>query len=44
MTLVKTQLGPRKQSSSMVTPRYTETLFWIFTPSPMTTAESMFTF
>src|SRR5438093_6983892 len=35
-TLVKTADGPQKTSSSRVTPVYTDTLFWIFTLSPMT--------
>src|SRR5690606_18959649 len=37
ITLVKTQLGPQKTSSSRVTPSYTETLFWILTLLPIRT-------
>jgi len=44
ITLVKTMEGPRKTSSSSVTPWYTDTLFWIFTPLPIFTLRSMKTF
>src|SRR6266511_143909 len=43
-TFVNTIDGPQNTSSSRVTPSYTETLFWIFTPSPILTCGSMTTF
>jgi hypothetical protein len=36
-TLVKTAEGPTNTWSSSVTPSYTETLFWMRTPSPIVT-------
>lgn len=44
ITLVKTIEGPRKTSSSIVTPSYKETLFCIFTLLPTTTFRSTKTF
>src|SRR4051812_42432816 len=43
-TFVKTHDGPRNTSSSMTTPEYTATLFWILTLFPMSVAPSMLTF
>src|SRR5262249_43113441 len=43
-TLVKTIDGPQNTSSSRVTPSYTETLFWILTPSPILTLGPTTTF
>ena len=36
--------GPTNTSSASSTPWYTDTLFWIFTRSPMTTPSSTNTF
>ena len=44
ITLVNTQEGPQKTSSSRVMPLYTETLFWILTPLPMKVLLSTNTF
>src|SRR6266511_5840529 len=43
-TFVNTIEGPQNTSSSSVTPSYTETLFWIFTPLPMLTFGPITTF
>src|SRR5215218_4199591 len=42
--LVNTHDGPRNTSSSMTAPSYSDTLFWIFTLSPMITPVATWTF
>ena len=40
---MNTAAGPTKTSSASSTPRYTDTLFWIFTRCPTWTPWSMYT-
>src|SRR5207245_7369735 len=44
ITFVNTTDGPQNTESSRVTPSYTETLFWIFTPAPTTAPGATYTF
>src|SRR5438067_7174925 len=43
-SFVNTAPGPTNTSSSIVTPLYTDTLFWILQPEPIRTPASMNTF